>query len=131
VKKLFLTFILIIPLCNLYAAYILIPMDETQQNHLKAYGIAYWVLQREVEVDWLLNYKGGSFMCEYYDEIEKECVIRGVSHQIIADAQYSAILIEISDPRSIWMLLNFIRHPRWLFIPQKICNPGTMRLHLF
>jgi hypothetical protein len=99
VKKLFLTFILIIPLYNLYAAYILIPMDETQQNHLKAYGIAYWVLQREVEVDWLLNYKGGSFMCEYYDEIEKECVIRGVSHQIIADAQYSAILIEISDPQ--------------------------------
>ncbi len=99
VKKLLLTIILIISLCNLYAAYILIPMDETQKNHLKAYGIAYWVLQREVEVDWLLNYRGGSFMCEYYDEVEKECVIRGVSHQIIADAQYNAILLEISDPQ--------------------------------
>ena len=99
VKKLLLIFILIVPLCNLYAAFILIPMDETQQNHLKAYGIAYWVLEREVEVDWLLNYRGGSFMCEYQDEIEKECVIRGVSHQIIADAQYNAILLEISDPQ--------------------------------
>lgn len=81
------------------AAYLLIPMDESQQNHLKAYGIAYWVLQQEVEVDWLLNYRGGSFMCPYHDIIEKECVIRGVTYQIIADAQYSAILLEIADPQ--------------------------------
>jgi hypothetical protein len=99
VKKLLLTFILIFSVCKIYAAHILIPMDESQQNHLKAYGIAYWVLEQEVEVDWLLNYRGGSFMCEYHDEIEKECVIRGVSHQIIADAQYNAILLEISDPQ--------------------------------
>ena len=66
-------------------------MDETQENHLKAYGITYWVLQQDVEVDWLLNYRGGSFMCKYHDLIEQECVIRGVSYQIIADAQSSAI----------------------------------------
>ena len=81
------------------SAYLLIPMDETQANHLKAYGIAYWVLEQEVEVDWLLNYKGGSFMCKYHDLIEQECVVRGVSYQIIADAQSSAILLEISDPQ--------------------------------
>lgn len=98
-KRYILTLILFISISNLFAAYILIPMDETQKNHLKAYGIAYWVLQREVEVDWLLNYRGGSFMCEYYDEVEKECSIRGVSYQIIADAQYNAILLEISDPQ--------------------------------
>lgn len=98
-KKYFLTLILFVSIGNLFAAYILIPMDETQKNHLKAYGIAYWILQREVEVDWLLNYRGGSFMCEYYDEIEKECSIRGVSYQIIADAQYNAILLEIADPQ--------------------------------
>ncbi|KXK23559.1 MAG: hypothetical protein UZ12_BCD005002524 [Bacteroidetes bacterium OLB12] len=40
---------------------IFIPMDEKQTNHLKAYGIAYWILKNEIEVDWLLNYRGGSF----------------------------------------------------------------------
>jgi hypothetical protein len=80
-------------------ASILIPMDETQKNHLKAYGIAYWVLTRDVEVDWLLNYRGGSFMFGYAKSLEEECNIRGVSYQVIADAQYSAILLEIADPQ--------------------------------
>ena len=59
------------------AAYLLIPMDNTQKNHLKAYGIAYWTLQRDVEVSWLLNYRGGSFMCKYNKLIENECTVRG------------------------------------------------------
>jgi len=83
---------------SLKANYLLIPMDETQKNHLKAYGIAYYTLQNEVEVSWLLNYKGGSFMIPYYDKIEKECIIRGVSYTIIANAQASSILAEISNP---------------------------------
>jgi len=98
-KRLIISFILFHAVSSIQAAYLLIPMDESQQNHLKAYGIAYWVLQQDVEVDWLLNYRGGSFMCPYHDAIEKECVIRGVTCQIIADAQYSAILIEIADPQ--------------------------------
>lgn len=81
------------------SAYMLIPMDETQSNHLKAYGVAYWVLEQEVEVDWLLNYRGGSFMFRYHDLIEQECKIRGVRYEIIADAQSTAILMEISDPQ--------------------------------
>jgi len=80
-------------------AYLLIPMDQTQQNHLKAYGIAYWVLQRDVEVSWLLNYRGGSFMIPYNKQIENECIIRGVTVEPIADAQSTAILMEISDPQ--------------------------------
>lgn len=80
-------------------AHLLIPMDEAQKNHLKAYGIAYWVLQKEVEVSWLLNYRGGSFMLRYDKSFESECNIRGVTCQIIADAQASAILLEISDPQ--------------------------------
>jgi len=98
-KKFLLTIIILFLFIYLKAAYLLIPMDDSQQNHLKAYGIAYWILQQEVEVDWLLNYQGGSFICPYHDLIEKECVIRGVTYQIIADAQYSAILIEIADPQ--------------------------------
>jgi hypothetical protein len=80
------------------AAYILIPMDGTQKDHLKAYGIAYWVLKRDVEVNWLLNYRGGSFMIKDVKEIENECTIRGVSFEVIADAQSTAILTEISNP---------------------------------
>ena len=84
---------------NLQAASILIPMDNVQKNHLKAYGIAYWQLQREVEVSWLLNYRGGSFMFVYSKAAENECTIRGVSFEVLADAQVSAILQEIADPQ--------------------------------
>lgn len=82
------------------AAYILIPMDETQRNHLKAYGISYWVLSRNIEVDWLLNYRGGSFMFIYSKPLEEECSIRGVTFQVITDAQSSAILLEIADQQA-------------------------------
>ena len=81
-----------------YASYIVIPMDEAQQNHLKAYGVAYWTLQRDAEVTWLLNYRGGAFMTKYADAIERECRLRGVSCEVIADGQSSAILSHIADP---------------------------------
>ncbi len=80
------------------ASYILIPMDTDQKNHLKAYGITYWVVAKEIEVSWLLNYRGGSFMCAYFEDMEKECKIRGVSYEIIADAMAASILTEIADP---------------------------------
>lgn len=86
-------------LSALQAAYIVIPMDNAQKNHLKAYGIAYWTLKRDVEISWLLNYRGGSFMCQYLKAIENECVVRGVSYEVIADAQASGILQEIADPQ--------------------------------
>ena len=73
-------------------------MDETQKNHLKSYGIAYLSLENNIKVDWLLNYKGGSFLIKYYETIEKECIIRGVSYQIIANAQSTQILRSISSP---------------------------------
>ncbi|MVN21426.1 asparagine synthetase B [Mucilaginibacter sp. HMF7410] len=80
------------------AASILIPMDETQKNHLKSYGIAFWVLKNGEEVDWLLNYRGGSFMSKYDKKLENECHVRGVSFEVIADAQVSKIITEINDP---------------------------------
>lgn len=97
-KRLLFTFILIFTAFYLHAAYLLIPMDDTQKNHLKAYGIAYWVLGRDVEVSWLLNYRGGSFMSQYHDRIENECVIRGVSYEVIADVQAAGIIREIGNP---------------------------------
>jgi len=73
-------------------------MDETQKNHLKAYGIAYWILQNNIEIEWLLNYRGGSFLIANFADITKECNIRGVSFQIIADVQAQNIYAEVSDP---------------------------------
>ena len=81
-----------------HAAYLMVPMDNTQDNHLKAYGIAYWVLEQNIEVDWLLNYRGGSFLFKHFQELEKECIIRGVSYEIIADIQSTKILNEIAQP---------------------------------
>ncbi|MDD4848478.1 MAG: asparagine synthetase B [Bacteroidales bacterium] len=95
-----------------HSAYLLIPMDETQTNHLKAYGIAYWTIQHEVEVDWLLNYRGGSFMCKHNSTIEEECLLRGVSYQVIADVQSSAILQEIADPQSNQDVAKLFKAPK-------------------
>jgi len=80
------------------ASYIFIPMDENQKNHLKAYGIAYWVLEAEQEVFWLLNYKGGSFAFKNSAKLQEECVARDVSFKVIPDAQYTKILTEIGNP---------------------------------
>ena len=80
------------------ASYILIPMDNTQSNHLKAYGIAYYAIDQDIKVDWLLNYQGGSFMMKYYLNIENECNIRNVSFKIIADIQSTQILKSIASP---------------------------------
>lgn len=84
---------------QLEASYILIPMDpESQKNHLKAYGITYWVLENGGQAWWLLNYRGGSFAFQYNLVFEKECKTRGVSYEVIADGQFANIQQEISNP---------------------------------
>jgi len=81
------------------ASFILLPMDEvTQQNHLKAYGITYWCLNKDYKASWLLNYRGGSFLLPDADEIRKECKIRGVSFEIFSDSEIASILDEIASP---------------------------------
>ncbi|APU11098.1 asparagine synthetase B [Cellulophaga lytica] len=71
---------------------------ESQKNHLKAYGITYWVLAKQQKVQWLLNYRGGSFLLPDGDAIRKECQIRGVSFEVLSSAQAESILDEISSP---------------------------------
>ncbi len=73
-------------------------MDETQKNHIKAYGVAYWVLAQDVEVSWLLNYRGGAFLIKHDDKIEKQCKLRGVTYNNIADVQAGQIVSEIAEP---------------------------------
>ncbi|WP_246085408.1 asparagine synthetase B [Solitalea koreensis] len=94
------------------ASSLLIPMDESQKNHLKAYGIAYWMLQREVVVDWLLNYRGGSFLIPNSQQLQQECNIRGVSYEVIPDVQVNSILKEIADPESNTDLVKLEKVPK-------------------
>ena len=94
------------------ASYIVIPMDEQQKNHLKAYGIAYWVLQNEIEVDWLLKYRGGSFMVKYYQKFENELIIRGVSYEVISDAQSNQIIKKIATPTSNTDMMKLNKFPK-------------------
>ncbi|MBU2998175.1 asparagine synthetase B [Cellulophaga baltica] len=71
---------------------------ESQKDHLKAYGITYWVLVKQQKVQWLLNYRGGSFLLPDGDVIRKECQIRGVSFEILSDGEANSILNDISSP---------------------------------
>ena len=78
---------------------ILIPMDaKNQANHLKAYGITYYALENGLQIQWLLNYQGGSFLISDTEELRKECRIRGVSFEVISDAKTAAILEEVQSP---------------------------------
>ena len=98
-KKILLAFsILVFSALQLQAAYMLLPMDEKQKDHLKAYGICYWVIDKDVEAFWLLNYRGGSFAFRHNVIFEKECLTRGVSFEIIPDAQYNKIVRDIANP---------------------------------
>lgn len=100
-KKIQLVFVSLLLLCvaTVKANFILLPMDETsQKNHLKAYGITYWALDKQYKASWLLNYRGGSFLLPDAPEIKKECQIRNVSFEILSDAEANQILEEISSP---------------------------------
>ncbi len=72
--------------------------SESQENHLKAYGITYWVLSEQLKVQWLLNYRGGSFLLPDSERIRTECKIRGVSFEVLSDGKVENILTEISSP---------------------------------
>ncbi|CAM4421659.1 asparagine synthetase B [Zobellia roscoffensis] len=99
VKSLLSILFILIGVLQLSASSILIPMDaEGQKDHLKAYGITYWVLNKQQKVQWLLNYRGGSFLLPDGDVIRKECQIRGVSFEILSDSQAANMLSEISSP---------------------------------
>jgi len=106
-----------------FASYILIPMDEVQKNHLKAYGLAYWILQNGVELDWLLNYRGGSFMVKYYQRFENELIIRGISYEVISDAQSNQIVSEIAGPSSNTDLMKLEKAPKIAVYSPKSLQP--------
>ena len=81
-----------------FASYILIPMDTYQSNHLKSYGIAYWILNQNQNIKWLLNYRGGAFLVPNSEQISRECQLRRVSYEVITDSKVTEILNQINSP---------------------------------
>ncbi len=97
---------------TLKAEKILIPMDLTQTNHLKAYGIAFWSIKNGQAVDWLLNYRGGSFMIEASDKIASECRIRGVLFESLSDGEGATIISEVKNEDKNMDLVKLEKVPK-------------------
>ena len=98
-KNFFIFIFVVLFYSTVTASYILIPMDsDTQAEHLKAYGLTYWTLQKQLKVKWLLNYRGGSFLLPDTEEIKKECQLRGVSFELLSNSKTEEILKLIGSP---------------------------------
>lgn len=95
-----------------YASQILIPMDEKQQDHLKAYGAAYFLLENEITIEWLLNYRGGSFLTPHLVTIEEELLLKGISYEVIADGQANAIRNQIANPEVNMEVVQLEKAPK-------------------
>ncbi|NCG29026.1 MAG: asparagine synthetase B [Bacteroidetes bacterium] len=121
--KPFLLVVLFLVSLNSFGKHLLVPMDDGQANHLKAYGVAYWALEREVEVEWLLNYRGGSFLIEHYSDIEKELIIRGVSFEVIGSSAATGILMEISNPQINQDAIKLEKAPKIAVYSPKSAQP--------
>ena len=97
-RRLILIYLLIGISFRSFASYILIPMDTYQSNHLKSYGIAYWILNQNQNIKWLLNYRGGSFLVPNSEKISRECQLRRVSYEVITDSKVIEILNKVNSP---------------------------------
>jgi hypothetical protein len=91
---------------------ILIQMDLQQTDHLKAYGIAYWVLTKGLEVDWLLNYRGGSFMVDYLEMIATECRVRGVAFTLLSGAEAALVYSDVQRQDNNMDVVRLEKAPR-------------------
>lgn len=95
-----------------YAQKLLIPMDLAQTDHLKAYGLTYWALTKNVNTEWLLNYRGGSFLCDPEPFLIAECRIRGVGFEQLTQGQALAIYAEVQSEKSNMDVVKLEKPPR-------------------
>ena len=91
---------------------LLIPMDEAQTDHLKSYGIAFWCLEHNITVEWLLNYRGGSFLVPHLKTLEEEMILRNVRYQVLAEGQVNQIRSEISNPEVNMEIVQLEKAPK-------------------
>ncbi|MDX2361443.1 MAG: asparagine synthetase B [Crocinitomicaceae bacterium] len=111
-KKLLILFVFICSSLHSNASQILIPMDESQTNHLKAYGISYYMLENGIIIEWLLNYRGGSFLTPHLTSIEEELIFRGISYEILADGQANDIKHTIGNPEVNMEVVQLEKAPK-------------------
>jgi hypothetical protein len=91
---------------------LLIPMDLKQTDHLKSYGVAFWLLEKNGAVDWLLNYRGGSFLCDYSDVIARECRVRGVFFEPLAASEAASIYADVQREDNNQEVVRLEKAPR-------------------
>jgi hypothetical protein len=111
-KRIIIIIILFASISLANAQKILIPMDLAQTDHLKSYGLAYWILKQGQTVDWLLNYRAGSFMTDYNDLIASECRIRGIFFEKIDGASAAQIFAEVADENVNMDVVKLEKAPR-------------------
>jgi hypothetical protein len=102
---------------------ILIPMDERQSDHLKAYGIAYWVLAQDVSIDWLLNYRGGSFAVTALGPIRDELITRGVRFETLSSATYANLVAELTSESTNADVVKLEKAPKVAVYSPKSAQP--------
>ncbi|MBI5021264.1 MAG: asparagine synthetase B [Ignavibacteriales bacterium] len=106
---------------SLFAQKILVPLDLKQTDHLKAYGVAYWALTKNIEVDWLLNYRSGSFMIDALDLVKQECRVRGVYFEDLGGVGASQIYAEIQDENNNMDVIRLEKAPKIaVYVPPNI-----------
>lgn len=109
---------------RIFANQVFIPMDDVQKNHLKAYGLAFWVLKKyETEIDWLLNYRGGSFMFPASQAFINECVVRGISYEVISEADASNIIRIVKNPDANMDAVKLQKAPKIAVYTPKSAQP--------
>lgn len=97
--KIFFAIIYIALFCNtLFAQKLLIPMDEAQTDHLRSYGLAYWILEKtQTDVEWLLNYRSGSFLAEDLPSVRERARSVGVTTEPISEEKVQSIYAIIEE----------------------------------
>ncbi len=104
--------VLLLAPAPLLAQDLLIPMDSRQSNHLKAYGVVYWVLERGRTADWLLNYRGGSFLLEASDDLLEELAVREVYYESLTGSDAARMVAEVESDRANTALVRLETSPR-------------------
>ena len=123
-KKLYILLFLSICLATNSSKF-LIPMDHNQENHLKAYGIAFWALQKKEKVEWILNYRGGSFIIDYSQNIETRCIINNVSFEQLNISTLSTIYSLVEEENM--EIVHLEKAPKIAVYSPPQISPGMMR----
>ncbi|MFN3344332.1 MAG: asparagine synthetase B [Chloroherpetonaceae bacterium] len=111
-KTILINFVLLAMSASVFAQKVLVPMDKAQSDHLKAYGVAYWCLERNISVDWLLNYRGGSFMMDAIPALKDELTLRGVAFEEISSGKAEQILSLIRSEESNMDAMRLDKAPK-------------------